>query len=89
MTSTQIAEAVVFAKNHSQINEILSERDADDNLILMGASCKKTLYEGGNEGYFLRVIFDYKIKNQRNTPAPDVFIDLEYVGGNFRALPRL
>ncbi|GEM_PF-3415724 len=89
MTTTQIAEAIIFATNHSQINDILRERDEDDNLILMGISCKKTLYEGGNQGYFLRVIFDFKIRNQRNTPAPDVFIDVEYADGHFRALPEL
>jgi hypothetical protein len=88
MNSKLLIEAINFAKNHSQIIDQVNERDNDDRLILQSISCKKTLYEG-NDGYFLRIIFDYRVKNESNTNEPDVFIDLEYDGKKFKALPQL
>ncbi len=89
MNSTLLTDAINFAKSHLQILDLLNERDNDEKLILLSVSCKKTLFEGGKDGYFLRVIFDYRLRNERNTNGPDVFIDLEYDNGKFKALPRL
>lgn len=89
MNSTLLTNAINFAKKHSQILDLLEDRDNNEDLILLSVSCKKTLYEGGKDGYFLRVIFDYRVRNERNTNGPDVFIDLEYDNGRFKALPQL
>ncbi len=88
MNSTILIDAVNFAKYHPQIVNMLAERDNDPRLILLKVSCYKRLYEG-KDGYFLRVLFDYRLKNQQNTNGPDVFIDLELENGEFIALPPL
>jgi hypothetical protein len=89
MTSSLLIDAINFAKTHSQIESLLNERDNDTELILLTVSCSKTLYEVSGTGYFLRVLFDYRKRNNRNTIAPDIFIDLEYKDGKFKALPAL
>lgn len=89
MTSSLLIDAINFAKTHSQIESLLNERDNDTELILLTVSCSKTLYEVPGTGYFLRVLFDYRKRNNRNTIAPDIFIDLEYKDGKFKALPAL
>ncbi len=90
MNSQVFTEAINFARTHEQVAADIHTRDNNPDLVLISIRCNKTPFEGGQDGNFLRIIFDYKRRGQPDNIGPDVIIDMiPLAQSGFRVLPRI
>lgn len=80
ITSTDIANAIAFAKSDPEVSNLLQKRDADDALVCMFIKC--TLLNRIEEPVKVyEVAFDYSLTWEDPLQGQDVVVTVEVTNG--------